>query len=138
MAEPLGALVPETERTAFVEAVRGNVVFPPDARHWAQAISAEALVVNHAAHDAVRTAGEEFFDIARRALEKHGTDFKALSQMVKQDTGLSGKALFQPLRAAFTGELDGPEMAKLLPLIGVDRARRRLQEWNNDSEKGKG
>jgi hypothetical protein len=24
------------------------------------------------------------------------------------------------------GELDGPEMAKLLPLIGVERARKRL------------
>jgi len=137
MADSTGALVPDTERMAFVEAVRGNVVFPPDARHWAQAIYTGTLGLNHVAHEAVRSAGEEFFDIARRALDKHGTDFKALAQMVKQDTGLSGKALFQPLRAAFTGELDGPEMAKLLPLIGVDRARRRLQGWNNDSEKGK-
>ena len=126
MAEMAGELVPDAERTAFVEAVRGNVVFPSDALHWAQAIYADKLDVNHAAHEAVRAAGEEFFDIARRALDKHGTDFKALSQMVKQDTGLSGKALFQPLRAALSGELDGPEMAKLLPLIGIDRARRRL------------
>ncbi len=127
MAETVGTAVPETERIAFVEAVRGNVVFPPDARHWAQAIYAETLGLNHAAHAAAQSAGEEFFDIARRALDKHGTDFKALSQMVKQDTGLSGKALFQPLRAAFTGELDGPEMAKLLPLIGMERAQRRLE-----------
>jgi nondiscriminating glutamyl-tRNA synthetase len=126
MAETVGALVPEMEHAAFVAAVRGNVVFPPDARHWAQAIYAETLGLSHAAHDAARTAGEEFFDIARRALEKHGTDFKALSQMVKQDAGLSGKALFQPLRAVLTGELDGPEMAKLLPLIGVERAHRRI------------
>jgi len=121
------ALVPDAERTAFVEAVRGNVVFPTDARHWAQAIYAETLGMNHAAHEAAQSAGEEFFDITRRALEKHGTDFKALSQMVKQDTGLSGKTLFQPLRAALTGELDGPEMAKLLPLIGLDRAHRRIE-----------
>jgi glutamyl-tRNA synthetase len=46
---------------------------------------------------------------------------------VKVDTGLAGKPLFQPLRAALTGELDGPEMARLLPLIGVERARERLQ-----------
>ena len=127
IAETVGAQVPEAERAAFVEAVRGNIVFPPDARHWAQAIYAGTLDLNHAAHEAARTAGEEFFDIARRALEKHGTDFKALSQMVKQESGLSGKALFQPLRAAFTGELDGPEMVKLLPLIGVERAQRRLE-----------
>jgi glutamyl-tRNA synthetase len=129
MAETLGALVPEAERMAFVEAVRGNMVFPADARHWAQILYASELTLNHAAHEAVRAAGEEFFDIARRAIEKHGADFKALSQMVKQDTGLSGKALFQPLRAALTGELDGPEMVRLLPLIGVERARQRLTKF---------
>jgi len=128
MAGTVDALVPEAERTAFVEAVRGNVVFPPDARHWAQVIYTAALGLHHAAQDAARTAGEEFFDIARRALEKHGTDFKALSQMVKQESGLSGKALFQPLRAVLTGELDGPEMAKLLPLIGLVRAHRRIEK----------
>ncbi len=126
LAGAVGALVPEDERTAFVEAVRGNVVFPLDALRWAQAIYADTLDLSLAAHEAAHTVGKAFFDIARRALEKNGTDFKALSQRVKQETGLSGKALFQPLRAAFTGELDGPEMAKLLPLIGVDRARRRL------------
>ncbi len=137
MAEALGDVVPSAERTAFVNAVRGNVVFPGDARHWAQVVYTGVLVLSREARHAVREAGADFFDVARRALEKHGTDFKALSAMVKQDTGLAGKALFQPLRAALTGELDGPEMAKLLPLIGVERARRRFQDWSDDSEKGK-
>ena len=120
-------LVPEIERTAFVEAVRGNVVFPLDALRWAQVIYYPELSVDPAAHAAMRTAGETFYTISRRALEEHGTDFKALSQRVKQETGLSGKALFQPLRVAFTGELDGPEMAKLLPLIGLERAHQRIE-----------
>lgn len=127
MADTVNALVPESEREAFVEAVRGNIVFPPDARHWAKAIYTTTLELNHAAQEAARSAGEEFFEITRRALDKHGSDFKRLSQMIKQDSGLSGKALFQPLRAAFTGELDGPEMAKLLPLIGLERAHRRIE-----------
>lgn len=122
------ALVPEAERTAFVEAVRGNVVFPPDALHWAQVIYGPELSVSPAAHAAVRAAGEKFYGITRSALKEHGTDFKALSQKVKQETGFSGKLLFQPLRAAFTGELDGPEMVKLLPLIGRVRAERRLEQ----------
>jgi glutamyl-tRNA synthetase len=126
MAAAAGERVPEAQRPAFVEAVRGNVLFPPDASHWAERIYSEVLAPSHAAAEAVRVAGAEFFDIARRALEKHGSDFKALSAMVKQDSGFSGKQLFQPLRAALTGELDGPEMAKLLPLIGVERARKRL------------
>jgi glutamyl-tRNA synthetase len=124
----VGDPVPAGERPAFVDAVRGNIVFPVDAVHWARCVYAADLTPRHEAREAVRAAGEEFFDIARRALEKHGTDFKAVSAMVKQDTGLAGKALFQPLRAALTGELDGPEMAKLLPLIGPERAHRRIEQ----------
>jgi nondiscriminating glutamyl-tRNA synthetase len=128
MAGEAGTRVPSTDWRAFVETVRGNVLFPRDARHWADHIYTGALTPTHAAEEVARAAGEEFFDIARRALERHGTDFKALAEMVKIDTGLAGKALFRPLRAALTGELDGPEMAKLLPLIGVERARERLQK----------
>jgi len=126
MAPTVGAVVPDAEQSAFVEAVRGNIVFPADAWHWARVVYSEALTVSHAAGAVLDATPEDFFEFARRALEKHGTDFKALGQMVKQDTGLSGKALFQPLRAALTGELDGPEMARLLPLIGFERAHRRL------------
>lgn len=127
LAPAVAGLVPESAHAAFVEAVRGNVLFPPDARHWAERIYADDLDLNHAARAAVRAAGGEFFEVARRALDKHGVDFKAVSAMVKQDTGLTGKALFQPLRAALTGELDGPEMVRLLPLIGAERARQRVE-----------
>lgn len=126
MAVTVGSVVPDADRAAFVDAVRGNILFPADAWRWARMIYDESLPVSHVARTVLQGAGEEFFDITRRALEKHGTDFRSLSQMVKQDTGLAGKALFQPLRAAFTGELDGPEMARLLPLIGVERAHRRV------------
>jgi len=126
LAPAVADLVPEPESGAFVEAVRGNILFPVDARHWAERIYADTLEPTHAAGEVVRAAGDEFFDIARRALEKHGVDFKAVGDMVKQESGLTGKALFRPLRAALTGELDGPEMAKLLPLIGPERAHRRI------------
>jgi glutamyl-tRNA synthetase len=86
-------------------------------------------MISHPAREAIMVAGEEFFDVARRALEKHGADFKAMSEMLRLTLSVSGKSLFQPLRAALTGELDGPEMAKLLPLIGVERARERLSKF---------
>jgi glutamyl-tRNA synthetase len=41
-------------------------------------------------------------------------------------TGLKGKALFMPLRQALTGLDHGPDMKKLLLLIGRDRAASRL------------
>ena len=128
MGDKVHACVPLEKREAFAQAVRANVVFPSDALHWAQIVFADALTISHPAHAAIAVAGEEFFDVARRALEKHGTDFKALSGMLKQELAVSGKSLFQPLRAALTGEVDGPEMAKLLPLIGEAQARKRLMQ----------
>jgi len=129
MGDPVNALVPANQREAFVAAVRANVTFPADALHWAQIVFSDTLTISHPAHEAITAAGEEFFDVARRALEKHGTNFKAVSEMLRQTLSITGKSLFQPLRAALTGELDGPEMAKLLPLIGVERARERVSRF---------
>jgi nondiscriminating glutamyl-tRNA synthetase len=122
-------VVTSSLRAGFIEAVRGNITFPGDALHWAQIVFGDTLTLNHAAREAAAAAGAEFFGGAQHALERHGTDFKAVSATMKTTLGVGGKSLFQPLRAALTGELDGPEMAKLLPLIGVERARRRFQEF---------
>lgn len=46
---------------------------------------------------------------------------------LKARTGRTGKALFRPLRLALTGRESGPEMAAMLPLIGRDEAKARLQ-----------
>jgi glutamyl-tRNA synthetase len=46
---------------------------------------------------------------------------------VKEKTSRKGKDLFMPLRLALTGMEHGPELAHLLPLIGYDRARARMQ-----------
>jgi glutamyl-tRNA synthetase len=42
---------------------------------------------------------------------------------VKDATGRKGKGLFMPLRKAVTGQAFGPEMADVMPLLQVVRAR---------------
>ena len=51
----------------------------------------------------------------------------AWTARLKAATGRKGAALFRPLRLALTGRAHGPEMAALLPLIGEERARERLE-----------
>jgi len=51
----------------------------------------------------------------------------ALTSALKEKTGRKGKQLFLPLRQALTGMNHGPDMGELLPLIGEQRARRRLE-----------
>ena len=46
---------------------------------------------------------------------------------LKVDHARKGKTLFLPLRRALTGSDRGPEMGKLLELLGVEKAKARLQ-----------
>jgi glutamyl-tRNA synthetase len=54
------------------------------------------------------------------------TTWSAFTEAVKAATGAKGKALFMPLRKALTGKEHGPEMGRLLPLIGREKAFDRL------------
>ena len=47
--------------------------------------------------------------------------------LLKEKSGRKGKELFMPLRQALTGMSHGPEMDKMLLLLGRERALRRLQ-----------
>jgi nondiscriminating glutamyl-tRNA synthetase len=129
MGDDVRKLVPEPAHDAFVECVRGNITFPKDAMHWAKVLFDDEASSAREAREAIQNAGAPFFKQALDALTQHGAEFKPLSEALKKTSGKSGKALFQPLRAALTGELDGPEMAKVLPLMGIERARRRLAQY---------
>jgi glutamyl-tRNA synthetase len=55
-----------------------------------------------------------------------GATWTTWTGALKAATGRKGRALFHPLRLALTGRDTGPELAALLPLIGRERALRRL------------
>ncbi len=55
----------------------------------------------------------------------------ALTSALKEKTGRKGKALFLPLRQALTGMNHGPDMGELLPVLGEEVARRRLERASN-------
>lgn len=60
--------------------------------------------------------------------ESFGVDaFEALQKQVGAQTQVKGKQLFMPIRVALTGDLHGPEMKKLVPLIGKKAAIERIQ-----------
>ncbi|WP_029009535.1 glutamate--tRNA ligase [Azospirillum halopraeferens] len=105
---------------AFWEAVRPNLTRLADAAEW--------WAVTHA--PVVPSIDDPVFTAAAAALlppEPWDTaTWGAWTGAVKQATGRKGKDLFLPLRRALTGRDHGPELKNLLPLIGRDRAARRL------------
>jgi len=55
------------------------------------------------------------------------TSWQPWTKAIAAATGLKGRDLFHPLRLALTGREQGPEMKKLLPLIGRERVLARLR-----------
>ncbi len=124
-------VVPTPDAQAFIAALRDNMVMRADALCWARKLYTEQIELDQENIAIVQAAGGDFFRHALEALTLHGPQFKELADEVKNRGGVKGKALFMPLRVALTGEQHGPEMGRVLPLIGVERARRRLEIWVN-------
>ncbi len=53
-----------------------------------------------------------------------------MDQGGRRSDGRKGRALFHPLRLALTGREHGPELKKLLPLIGREKSLARLKGTN--------
>jgi len=51
----------------------------------------------------------------------------SLLSQLEEKTGRKGRSLYAPLRAAATGKIKGPELAKTLPLLGKDRIIHRIK-----------
>ncbi len=127
MGPEVSVLVPDELQAAFISAIRPNITSPQEALQWAKILFTDEIKLSAAAQAMIATVHSHFFNHAVLALEASQGDYQVLINQLKQATGTKGKNLFMPLRAALTGELHGPELANLLPLMGLERARQRLQ-----------
>lgn len=104
----------------FWNAVSGNLTVIDDAKLW-YAVVFESITpviedqgfLNSAS--ALLPSGDLTYD-----------SWKSWTTSIKDELGVKGKALFMPLRLALTGQPHGPEMAKILPIIGRDKVLKRL------------
>ncbi len=119
--------VPPACQEAFIATVRPNIRFPKDAGFWAERWFGAELIMNPESQAIIDQAGFEFFAHALAAYTVHGAAYQPLIENLRQRTGLKGKSLFMPLRAALTGETHGPELARILALLPPERVRQRLQ-----------
>jgi nondiscriminating glutamyl-tRNA synthetase len=55
-------------------------------------------------------------------------DVDALPKKIAALTGIKGKALFMPMRAAVTGKVHGPELKLILPILGREAVLKRIGE----------
>lgn len=127
------AIVPEHRRVLFLDIVRGNCVFPDQAHEWARILFLDELQLTPEAAAAAGQAGEAFFLAALDAAAGADGDFDAFMANLKAKSGAKGKQLFMPLRAALSGRLDGPELAKLYQGLEPFFLRKRLAEFAGEA-----
>ncbi len=121
----VGDIVPTDKHALFVSLLRSELVLPKDARIWAQRAFTPDLAYTDEALDVLKATPTSFFEAATIAL-KAGTDYAVFMSTLKEKSGLNGKALFQPLRAALMGTLQGPELARWWGLLSEQYRISRL------------
>jgi glutamyl-tRNA synthetase len=106
--------------------VRGNLKGVPDAALWLAVVYGGGLTGPDLDADDKAFIGEaaKVFPEGAVTLET----WKAWADAVKAKTGRKGKGLFQPLRRVLTDQEAGPEMDRMLLLIGAEKARERLEQ----------
>ncbi len=109
---------------AFWEAVRANLKSVQDAAMWL------AVVYGGGLTGPDLTPDEQAFVAEAAKLFPKGditpSTWRDWTEAVKSATGRKGKALYMPLRRVLTDQEHGPEMDKMLMLIGAEKARERL------------
>ncbi|MDG4597202.1 MAG: glutamate--tRNA ligase [Candidatus Contendobacter sp.] len=126
--------VPPDDRDRFIIAVRPNLRFPTDAVFWAERLFGAEWTPSADGRAAASAAGSGFFTHALAAYAEHGAAYQPLVEDLKRRTGLKGKNLFMPLRAALTGETHGPELAWVIDLMAPEQVRHRLRTCVQASE----
>lgn len=120
-------LIPKGQAALFREVVRSNCKNPFEAHQWARLLfTEEVFEVEAECQQLADQAGENFYRHAIDAAVLNPEDFSAFLNALKSTSGAKGKSLFMPLRAAFTGRHDGPELAQLYHLIQPSILQRRL------------
>ncbi|WP_273788121.1 glutamate--tRNA ligase [Bartonella grahamii] len=107
----------------FWNAIRSNINKVNDAVLWWKIIHDEQNFDTVALED--RAFVRQSLDFLPEGALKEES-WKIWTTALKEKTGRKGKALFMPLRQALTGMDHGPEMGKILQLLGREKVAERL------------
>jgi len=120
---------------SLVDAVRGEVQLlseiPKAAEMFFEQVphlddEALAVLKSEGATQVVAALESQIAALSGESIDVAGVE--ALQKEVGASTGAKGKGLFMPMRAAITGKTHGPELKRVLPLLGRAAALARVRE----------
>ena len=57
---------------------------------------------------------------------------KSIFKIIGKETGIKGKNLFMPIRVMLTGQMHGPELYDIIPVLGKEKIIKRIN-WIRDN-----
>lgn len=109
---------------SYWDAIRPNLKKFSDIQMWWEITHGPtATVINEEDADFIEMAAAHL-----PAAPWNESTWNSWLSVIKENTDRKGKSLFMPLRKALTGMEHGPELDKLLPLIGPDMVNKRLSK----------
>lgn len=111
--------VPADKAERFWNVTRDNITTLNDLGKWWD-------LYTNGAEPEIDDEDKEFIAEAMKLLPEGPFDddtWSTWTAAVKDATGRKGRGLFMPLRKALTGQKNGPDMASLMPLLQVIKAR---------------
>lgn len=115
----------------FVNTIGDNIDLLTDALDYAPIFFSDIPPINSEADGVLKREDTKAvlgallrrFD-ALEVLDREG--YKSVVNETMEETGVRGKSLYLPLRAAITGMLTGPELDKIVVTLGIGRVRERI------------
>lgn len=134
LTESTRMLVPQAFRAQFLALMRSNCIFPQQAQTWAEILFGETYPVTEAARLVLTETKPDFFRAALASARRYPENYREFIAALKTTSGVQGKQLFQPLRAALTGRLDGPEIEQIYTLLGSQRIIHRFARLTDHAD----
>lgn len=121
-------IVPADKKVLFIDAVKQTIKSPEEGLFWAECLCTDGLTHGDEGRVVVCEAGHDFYQAASEAIEEHGEDYNYFLDHIQEKTGVEGNALYMPIRIALTGVLHGPDLDKVLKLVGAEQAKVRFEQ----------
>lgn len=128
--ERIKKLVPKDKWQEFIVFLKKDIkhsLLPAEAAAYASMLYSDKLKYDDAAKEPIHSATEKYFSAALASLVKEDQTYKQYTAALSEATGLQGRKLFMPLRAALTGLTHGPELELIWEMLGLERIRQRLK-----------
>ena len=128
MGEAVHRIVPPENKALFIETIKPSINSPEEALFWAERLCTDQLTHGDEGRVVVCEAGHDFYQAACEAIDEHGEDYDYFINHIREKTGREDNRLYMPVRIALTGVLHGPDLDKVLKLVGSDQARVRFDQ----------